>query len=217
MPAAPCWDGGWITVHQPKLGRGPARRRRERALDLLGFRELETGFSFRPDNLEGGSKNVRRQLVALASGSGSEERECTLGRVFVARDLDAMSDLEVRSLWDADAIVEEASCALAALRESEARVGELPPGEAMAETFLVGGRVLRQLVRHPLLPEEILTPAPLAELLTAMRRYDELGRDIWARFLARHDVPHRALPLDSRQSTLGFIPATRPTDDRERP
>lgn len=31
-----------------------------------------------------------------------------------------------------------------------------------------------------------------------MKRYDEIGRGHWAAFLARHDVPHRALPLDSR-------------------
>ena len=73
---------------------------------------------------------------------------------------------------------------------------------------VLDGRVLRQLIRHPLLPAEILAPEPLSNLLTAMRRYDGLGRDSWAIFLARHDVPHRALPLDSRQSTLDFIPAT---------
>ena len=48
------WKGDWIAVHQPRLGRGPGRRRRERALGLLGFREFESGLSLRPDNLRGG-------------------------------------------------------------------------------------------------------------------------------------------------------------------
>ena len=200
------WNGEWLAVHQPRLGRGPARRRRERALGLLGFRELETGFSLRPDNLRGGLTEVRAQLVALASGPDARDR--TLGRVFIVRDLDASSDLEVRSLWDAAAIAQEARSAIESLHESESRLSSLPNDEAMVETFLVGGRVLRQLIRHPLLPAEILAPEPLSNLLTAMRRYDGLGRDSWAIFLARHDVPHRALPLDSRQSTLDFIPAT---------
>jgi phenylacetic acid degradation operon negative regulatory protein len=201
------WNGEWIAVHQPRLGRGPARRRRERALGLIGFRELETGFSLRPDNLRGGLPIVRSQLIALASGTDAQD--CALGRVFIVRDLDPTTDFEVRSLWDAAAIADEARAAIESLRESESRLSGLPNDEAMAETFLVGGRALRQLVRHPLLPAEILAPEPLTNLLTAMKRYDLLGRDAWARFLARHDVPHRALPLDSRESTLDLIPATR--------
>ena len=200
------WNGEWIAVHQPRLGRGPARRRRERALGLIGFRELETGFWLRPDNLRGGLTDVRDQLIALASGTDAQD--CALGRVFIVRDLDPTTDLEVRSLWDAAAIADEALAAIESLRESESRLAGLPNDEAMAETFLVGGRVLRQLVQHPLLPAEILVPEPLTNLLSAMKRYDVLGRDAWARFLARHDVPHRDLPLDSRQSNLDHIPTT---------
>jgi phenylacetic acid degradation operon negative regulatory protein len=200
------WLGDWVAVHQPRLGRGPARRRRDRALDLVGFRELETGFYLRPDNLQGGIEAIRARLIALASGDDGAEPE--LGRVFVVRDLDPTSDLEVRSLWDAEALAREARSAIESLRASESRLHELSDAEAMVETFLVGGRVLRQLVRHPLLPAEILVPEPLADLLAAMKHYDAIGRDCWSRFLARHEVPHRALPLDSRSSPLDFIPAT---------
>jgi len=199
------WSGEWIAVHQPRLGRGPGRRRRERALDLIGFRELETGFSFRPDNLRGGLTDVRNRLISLATGA--DEQDCALGRVFLVRGLDPTTDLAVRSLWDADAIAKEAQSAVESLRESEARLPSLSIDEAMAETFLVGGRVLRQLVRHPLLPSEILDPEPLTNLLAAMKWYDALGRDAWARFRARNDITHRALPLDSRQSTLDLLPA----------
>lgn len=192
------WRGDWLAVHCARLGRGPARRRRERALDLLGFRELETGFSLRPDNLRGGLDGAREQLVSLATGI--EATDTALGRVFLVRDLDPASDLEARSLWDAAALADACRASLSDLRESEARLQGLSDEEAMVESFLVGGRVLRQLVRHPLLPPEILDPAPLADLLEAMKHYDALGRDAWARFLSRHEVPHRALPLDSRDA-----------------
>ncbi|MEM9175299.1 MAG: PaaX family transcriptional regulator [Myxococcota bacterium] len=192
------WRGDWIAVHCARLGRGPARRRRERALELLGFRELESGFSLRPDNLRGGLDSAREQLVSLATGV--DATDTALGRVFLVRDLDPASDLEARSLWDAAALAEEGRASLADLRESEARLPMLSDEEAMVESFLVGGRILRQLVRHPLLPPQILDPTPLADLLLAMRHYDKLGRDAWARFLSRHDVPHRALPLDSRDA-----------------
>ncbi len=192
------WRGDWLAVHCARLGRGPARRRRERALELLGFRELETGFSLRPDNLRGGLSAAREQLVSLATGV--DATDTALGRVFLVRDLDPASDLEARSLWDAAALADDCRTSLGDLRESEARLSQLSDEEAMVESFLVGGRVLRQLMRHPLLPPEILDPAPLAELLEAMKRYDAVGRDAWARFLSRHDVPHRALPLDSRDA-----------------
>lgn len=198
------WKGDWLAVHCARLGRGGARRRRERALDLLGFRELEPGFSLRPDNLRGGLDGAREQLVSLATGI--EVTDTALGRVFLVRDLDPASDLEARSLWDAAALAEASRASLEALRDSEARIAGLSNEEAMVETFLVGGRVLRQLVRHPLLPAEILDPKPLTDLLEAMKAYDRLGRDAWAPFLARHDVPHRALPLDAREPN-GELPS----------
>lgn len=199
------WRGDWVAVHCARLGRGPARRRRERALELLGFRELESGFSLRPDNLRGGVEATREQLVSLATGE--DEAQHALGRVFRVCDLDPASDLEARSLWDAAVLAEACRASLEDLRASEARLPQLSDAEAMVESFLVGGRVLRQLVRHPLLPPEILDPAPLADLLDAMKHYDALGRSAWARFLARHDVPHRALPLDSREAAGAALPA----------
>ncbi len=200
------WNGDWIAVHQARLGRGPARQRRERALGLIGFRELETGFSFRPDNLRGGLADVRDRLLSLASGP--DIAKCSLGRVFLVRGLDSSTDLAVRSLWDAEAIAKESLDAIESLRASESRLASLSIDEAMAETFLVGGRVLRQLIRHPLLPAEILTPEPLTNLLASMKRYDALGRKAWTRFRTRNDIAHRALPLDSRQSTLDLLRAT---------
>lgn len=190
------WRGGWVAVHQERLGRGSDRRDRERALELLGFRPFGVGLALRPDNLRGGVEALRQELTALACGDADQAPR--LGRVFAMRELDPESEREARGLWDREALLEEARQSLEALRASEARLPARTSEEAMVETFLVGGRVLRQLVRHPLLPAEILDPEPLESLLTAVKRYDEIGRGHWAAFLARHDVPHRALPLDSR-------------------
>jgi phenylacetic acid degradation operon negative regulatory protein len=200
------WRGDWVAIHQARLGRGPARRGRERALTLLGFRELAPGFSLRPDNLRDDAATLRRQLSRLASPNDGA-MDSSLGRVFVVRDLDPTSDLEARSLWNADALAQETRESLARLRESTAQLEDLSQEQAMIESFLVGGAVLRQFVRHPLLPSEILDPEPLTALLAEMKRYDAIGRACWAPFLARHDVPHRALPLDSRQSSLDLVPA----------
>jgi len=205
------WNGAWIAVHQTKLGRGPARRRRDRALALLGFRDLEAGLAVRPDNLTGGVAFARTRLAELTSTDDESARSGAdgtandgVGRVFQISQLDATSELAARSLWDADRLATEAKASTERLRESAQQIHRLTTGEAMVETFMLGGGVLRQLVRHPLLPEEILDPKPLDALLQEMKRYDELGRACWAEFLAGHSVPHRALPLDARQPNPEF-------------
>ena len=70
----------------------------------------------------------------------------------------------------------------------------------MVESFLLGGRALRQLVFDPLLPEAIAPAEARAELLETMRDYDVLGRTAWAEFLTRYDVPHRETPADTRMA-----------------
>jgi phenylacetic acid degradation operon negative regulatory protein len=48
------WHGDYIAVFSAGLGRTDrtALRKRERALQLLGFRELHKGLHIRPDNIE---------------------------------------------------------------------------------------------------------------------------------------------------------------------
>ncbi len=220
-PRTGAWEGDWVAVHRAKLGRGPARRRSEKAFALLGFRELEPGLAIRPNNLKGGVAAVREQLFALALGPGSKAIASSsrkadssavgrglLGRIFITSEFDPTSDLEARSLWDANALAEETRDESRALRASIERLPALSEHGTMTETFLVGGRVLRFLTRHPLLPTEILAPEPLEDLLSQMREYDRRGRDVWAGFLARHHVPHRALPLDSRSAPHELSPAS---------
>ena len=66
----------------------------------------------------------------------------------------------------------------------------------MQESFLLGGRVIRELVSDPLLPDALAPAAERRGLVAAMRRYDRIGRRLWAGFMARHGAPHAALPAD---------------------
>ncbi|MCR3766861.1 PaaX family transcriptional regulator, partial [Pseudomonas aeruginosa] len=76
------WSGAWIVAHCAGLGRTDRAqlRRRERALELLGFRELERELFVRPDNLLGGVTMVRERLLKL----GLEPSAC----VFLAMQFD---------------------------------------------------------------------------------------------------------------------------------
>ena len=184
------WNGAWVAVHcSPAPRRGHAApRQRARALRLLGFRELEPGLALRPDNLNGGVPAVRDQLQALGLEPGA----------FVAglTGLDSASDRRARGLWDVRAMCAAYAASQRRLAESAARLPSLSRPAAMVETFLVGGRVLRQLVFDPLLPEPIVPAAARQELFRDMRTYDRLGRSCWAEFLSSFDVPHSRNPVD---------------------
>jgi phenylacetic acid degradation operon negative regulatory protein len=171
------WDGSWVGVHSAGLPRADAgrRRRREQALRLLGFRSLAPGLEIRPDNLVGGVEAVRRQLAQLGL-----EAEAP---VLKLSELDAAHEARARSAWDGAALVAGYRAGVARLEASAARLAELPRAEAMVESFSEGGDAIRQLVLDPLLPEPIVPARERRRLLAAVRRYDALGRRIWAGWL----------------------------------
>lgn len=170
------WDGGWVCVLSPgaRADRAAARRR-ERALRLLGFRELERALAVRPDNLDGGAPGLRERLYAL----GVEEA----ARVFRATDLDAGTEARARALWDRDRL----SAGYAQLRERIDRwlvaVEELPLRTAAREAFFFGGDVLRAIMFDPRLPEPLVDVAARRALVEAARRLDAAGRRLWSRLV----------------------------------
>ena len=184
------WDGGWIAVHGATSERGAAGRRSARALRFLGFRDLDPLLRIRPDNLVGGVSDVRAELLAL----GLEEGVA----IFGLRDLDPERDERARRLWDRDELLTRYADYRARIAESKARLASLTREQAMVESFLLGGGVLRELALAPLLPESILPAGPRNELVSAMRDYDRLGRAAWADFLRDHGVVHSQAPADLR-------------------
>jgi phenylacetic acid degradation operon negative regulatory protein len=180
------WDGGWVAAIGPAGGRPGAR-----ALRFLAFRALRPGLAVRPDNLRGGVAAVRERLVALGLPPDTP--------VAALRELDPALDARARSLWDVGAIRAGYRDMRAALTASERRLPRLPHARAMTESFLLGGRAIRQLVLDPLLPEALVPAAERAGLVAVMRRYDRAGRAAWRPFLRAHDVlPHERAPADVR-------------------
>jgi phenylacetic acid degradation operon negative regulatory protein len=169
------WDGGWIGVHSSGMLSARERRRRTRALRLLGFRSLETGLEIRPDNWVGGADALRAELAAL----GLPER----APVFRLSDLDPATQGRALALWDPAPLVDGHRETAARLDASLARLTELPHAKALVESFELGGDGIRQLVLDPLLPEEIVPGKERQKLVASMRRYDAAGRRIWAGWL----------------------------------
>lgn len=191
------WSGGWIGVLGSGGGtsRGGARRQ-ARALALLGFRELGPGLAVRPDNLVGGVAAVRAQLVELGLASGAE----VLGVSDFARE----TERRALGLWDVAALRLGYRRTVAELERSERRLPTLPRGEAMAESFLLGGRAIRQLVLDPRLPEPLVPAAERRALLETALRYDRAGRACWASFLREMGVVAGSTPVHRAASEGGI-------------
>jgi phenylacetic acid degradation operon negative regulatory protein len=167
------WSGDWAGVQGRGCGSG--RGRGPRALRFLGFRFLAPDLALRPDNLEGGVPEVRRRLERLGLAAPA--------RVFRIAELDAASERRARGLWDVDALRADYRATIAALEASAARLPRIPRAAAMAESFRLGGAAIGKLVLDPLLPEPMLEAGELTALVSAIRRYDRLGRRIWSGWL----------------------------------
>lgn len=185
------WSGGdWIAVHR-RRGEGRAERRRgDRSLEFLGFRELEPGFFIRPDNLVGSTSALRVRLEDLGlEGSAL---------VFQVSGLDPAAEERVLELWDGVRLVRSYELAIDTLIESRERLESDSAPAAMVETFELGGRVIRQLVLDPLLPDAIASSTLRDALVAQMLEYDEFGRGCWAGFLLKHGVARRGMPANLR-------------------
>jgi phenylacetic acid degradation operon negative regulatory protein len=186
------WRGGWIGAHTATLYRAPraAVRRRRRAFDLLGFRELEPALWIRPDNLRGGVSEIRRLLHRL----GLEESV----PVFLLSQLDDETEAHARALWDVKSLQAGYREICSTLAASEKAVLQTSEGEAMVETFLVGGRAIRQLAYDPLLPEPLVSAQERKRVVQAMKKYDDVGRQCWGPFMRSHGAPTQTSPADMR-------------------
>jgi phenylacetic acid degradation operon negative regulatory protein len=190
------WSGGWIGAHVQGLVRGE-RGPAARALRLLGFRALRRGLEIRPDNLAERVGGVRERLRALGLPASVP--------VFALADLDADSEARARSLWDARRLVAEYRATTARLEKSLAELAALGPETAMARSFVVGGRAIRQLALDPLLPDEIVPARERRALVEAMQRYDAAGRACWAPFLRRAGVVRTRAPAHQVTQTAAEL------------
>ena len=167
------WHGGYLAVHCGNLGRSnrAALKARERALKMLGFRELEYGLYLRPDNLGDGVAGVRERLGKLGlQGEAS---------VFEASGFDAAREARIRKLWDGKALNASYRKLTQQLEDWMARASKLEPEAAARESFLLGGKAIREVVYDPLLPAPFVDTDARRTFVEAVHRYDQFGKAIW--------------------------------------
>jgi len=167
------WRGGYLAVHCGSLGRSDrtALKKRERALKMLGFRELEYGLFVRPDNLADGVAQVRERLHKLGLPPQAS--------VFEAAGFDAVRDAHIKKLWDGKKLNASYRKLTQQLEDWMARAGRLEPEAAARESFLLGGKAIREVVYVPLLPAPFVDTAARSAFVETVHRYDQFGKAIW--------------------------------------
>ncbi|OMZ25581.1 PaaX family transcriptional regulator C-terminal domain-containing protein [Burkholderia pseudomallei] len=190
------WSGAYLMVSCISLGRvdRTALARRERALEMFGFREWDKSLYVRPDNIAGNVDSVRRRLTKL----GVEPAAA----VFVAMGFDAPQEARIRALWDGDALSDTYRTLGAQLEDWLARAPELDLDVAAREAFLLGGKAIRQVVFDPLLPEPFVDVAARAAFIECARRYVGAGHRIWRALL---DSEHPSAPGAARDAIVGHL------------
>lgn len=173
------WDGRWVAAATGGLARSDRKvlRVRDRALSMLGMRELESGLFIRPDNVGGGVDAVRQRLAGLGL-----EPEAV---VFRADGFDPGRQARAMRLWETEALDDayrrEAARLAAWLETADA----LPLDAAARESFILGDAGIRRIVFDPMLPRPLVAEAERRRFIDTVIRFDEAGQRIWARFLGK--------------------------------
>jgi phenylacetic acid degradation operon negative regulatory protein len=184
------WRGDWIAALFPSRS-GPergAKRRSARALRVFGFRPFQPGVALRPANLVDTLPALHARLADLGL-----RPEFSIG---LLQSLDEAADRRARALWDTETLRRGYSRSIAKVEQSRRQLPGLPVEKAMAESFTLGGSIIRQLVLDPLLPPPLVPAGELAALVRAMRAYETAGRAVWRGFLQRHGVDFAHAPAD---------------------
>lgn len=170
------WNGQYVAVHCGVLARSErgATQQRERALQLLGFTELQRDFYVRPDNIEPDITAIRQRLHTLGLEPSAVVCSCS--------NFDAATEAAIDALWDGTALNQGYRTTQQRLERWLASAARLPIDQAAREAFFLGGAAIRQLVYDPLLPEPMVDGALRQAFIDSVHAFDAAGRAIWNRF-----------------------------------
>jgi len=167
------WHGDYVTVYGHALGRTDrtALVRRERALRLLGFRELEKGLYIRPNNIGNNLASIVERLQHL--GLESEALVC------ISSQFDEATEQRIQSLWDGVALNQTYQTLSQQLQDWMQQADQLPLDTAAKESLLMGSTAIHQVVFDPLLPAPMVDVLERERFVKVVRQFDKVGKEIW--------------------------------------
>ncbi len=171
------WDGHYLMVYTGDRSRSDrsALRRQERALALLGFREVRRGLALRPDNLEATLVAVRQRLQALGL-----PQEALVARL---DGLEPSEESVLRDLWPLQALGNNYRELHQQLQDWLKQAANLPLEQAARESFTLGRVAIHHVLFDPLLPEPWIDAQARRVFFQGVIAFDAFGQDIWRRFL----------------------------------
>lgn len=179
------WHGDYVTVYGHALGRTDrtALVRRERALRLLGFRELEKGLYIRPNNIGVDLNSVLDRLHHLGL-----EKEAI---ICVSSQFSPDVNQKIQTLWDGMALNQTYKRLSQQLQEWMQHAEQLPLDIAAKESLLLGSTAIHQVVFDPLLPAPMVDVAEREHFVKVVRQFDKVGKEVWLTLRqANFEVPH---------------------------
>jgi phenylacetic acid degradation operon negative regulatory protein len=170
------WNGQYIAAHVAALPRSDrsALARRDRALRMLGFREVSKGLLVRPDNLMGGVAACRTHLETL----GLDDEAMVFGLQSPCHRLTGRTE----ALWGLSQLSQAYQQDGERLRQWMRDADTLAPDQAAREAYLLDRIAVRQVVWDPLLPAEWVDAPARAAFFATVRDFDAAGRALWQRF-----------------------------------
>lgn len=171
------WHHNWVVAQTNLLPKSDKKQQRtnERALKLMGMKRLACDIFVRPNNISGGASEVRNKLYALGLSNKV--------MVFNASDFDKKTQSKAMGLWsylNLESLYEE-GCK--EIEQSLARLPSLTLEEATKESYVIGDRALYHLVFDPLLPSPLVNVQMRERYRELVKHYDDVGAEIWHRFL----------------------------------
>jgi len=171
------WSGDWIAVLTNSLAKSDrkAQRSQERALKLMGMRQLSDDLYIRPSNFTQGVGAVRKRLYGLGLNRSA--------LVFNGSQFSQELTEKAVTLWQTDVLEASYQEGLQQLESALAQLPSMALAEAAKASYLVGDEALKRLVFDPLLPEPLVNVTLRKAFREKVKEYDRAGAEIWADFL----------------------------------
>ena len=167
------WKEVWVGVLDGDVLRSDKTtwRRHMLAASLHGFMRLRPGLLVRPDNLKGGVAGVRQRLQPLKLAPSAVV--CQIAH------LSSHDHAQACRLWNVRELDAQDQVLLDKLKRSLLRIEAIEPRLAVRESLLLGRMAIAQLMRDPLLPEQLRPSGTRSRLVSLTAQYQEVARKMW--------------------------------------
>lgn len=167
------WQGDYVAIKTGKLHRSEskAKKARERALLMTGFRPLQPDFFIRPNNIEESIPALRQRLYTL----GLEPE----AMIFQANEFSEDIQQDLLKLWQPTQLVKVYDQLSEKMTTWLARHTELEAEVAARESFLLGGSAIKHVVYDPFLPPQWIDTQKRERFIDLVHQVDSAGKSIW--------------------------------------